>query len=175
MVRFHKKITKKFNPSMIKILEDFVDFFNDIKIDYWLGGGLLQCIINKRFGEIRKNWAEHDIDFHILAEDRQIIDRNIANLRSKGYQYEAFNNRILLNSKDGHRIELAILWPSHDPRILFFCAFGKKSVPHMKRKEIRKRSYHFDVPTEYFANDYLQLEGLKIRIPNPEYIKFVYR
>lgn len=151
-------------------------FFEKISVDYWLGGGLLRCLEEKKYKDINKKWKNHDIDFHVKMFNRPTIICNLDILASKGYTC-VYNNyrKLAFCNKAGRRVEFPFLYPSKtDPRLVFFLGHGKKGAIHMKSEDIRKRTYHHDIPAEFFGNDEVAINGFKLRVPKSEYASFLY-
>jgi hypothetical protein len=128
--------THEVSDDLLKIIDDFLDFFEKLKIDYWLGGGLFQCItLNK---DPNRNCSLHDIDFHIWIKDKKKIDSNRKLLLAKGYKIlQDLYRKTAFITDHGKRIEFPYLYPSErDKRLVYFLGHGKKNCPFMINQDI---------------------------------------
>jgi len=175
----------KLPEEQLEILKECVEFFKSIGIDYWLAGGLFQLIKQKKYKEIKKAWKkrEHDIDFHIKLEDKEIIKTNFKKLKDKGFFGDGKDDGDygykLAFKRNGHSVEFICLHKSpNDERNMYFLGYGKKEVFEKiklsNKEKLRQRSYRYDLPKEAFVSKRLTIDGLEIKVPEEMYIKILY-
>lgn len=146
---------------MIKIIKirssffEIIPFLDKNNINYWVGRGFVQMIAKKL---INDEPIKHDIDFHILYQDRERLLRFLKSNKyeikdSKDYKIQ------ILGKSDNRRIEFVFLFPEGD-RFLYHKDKGQK----------------FSCPKELFGNKTIQIKSTKVKIPSPlkNYIECIY-
>lgn len=174
-------------PEELKnIIKELTDLFNGIKADYWLGGGLFQCIKGKRWEDIKKNFEQnkkggggHDIDFYIKNDDREKIIYNLKNLEDIDYKLNEqrfYFGKIAL-TKNSQPIDFLYLFSSSvDNRTVNFYGYGKKKFWRALDlpENIRQRYYCYSLPIDVFRNSTINVDYLNIRVPENIYLKILY-
>ena len=60
-IKISMELSRKDLPAdLIDSLNIFKEFFGNQKIQYWLGGGLLQKIYEQNFEEIKSSWENNN-------------------------------------------------------------------------------------------------------------------
>lgn len=143
---------KKIRSSFFEI----ISFLDRNNINYWVGRGLVQMIEKKL---IEDKPITHDIDFHVLYNDREKL---LEYLRSENYKItDSKDYKIqILGKSDNRRIEFVFLFPEGD-RFLYHKDKGSK----------------FSCPIELFGDQNVIIKNIKVRIPHPpqDYLDYVYQ
>jgi hypothetical protein len=143
---------KNIRPSFFEI----ISFLDKNDLNYWVGRGLIQMIAKKL---IEDEPVNHDIDFHILYQDRE---RLIENLKLEGYKITDSKDykMQILGKSDNRRIEFVFLFPE-----------GNRLLYH------RDKGLKFSCPTELFGDEYVTITNIKVKVPSPlqDYLDCIYQ
>ena len=175
------KIRKNNLPTdLITSLKDFKEFFEFLKVAFWLGGGLLQKIYEKDYKSIKKSWedSEHDIDFFTIQENKNIIESS-SFLKEKGYEKIGHFPYKTAYQKNGKSFEIIYFYYSEwNEHIIYYLGYGKKepwSIVTQNLKDPRRyRLYRYDFPEEILKKEELKINGIKIPALNKLYIQLSY-
>jgi len=143
---------KKIRSSFFEI----ISFLDKNAINYWIGRGLVQMIARKL---IEDEPVKHDIDFHVLYQDRA---RLLESLKSENYKItDSRDYKIqILGKSDNRRIEFVFLFPE-----------GNRFLYH------RDKGLKFSCPVELFGDESVVIKGTRVKIPTPpqDYLECIYQ
>lgn len=167
--------------ELTNFLREFKDFFENLKISYWLGGGLLQKIHEADHEAIKESWDgknRHDIDFYCMQEHKENIEESNF-LVKKGYQKISHFYHKTAYQKDGKSFEVVYLYYSEcDPNVIYYLSHGKKELWETINQNLsdlrRCRMYHHDFPKEILESEEIEISDLKIPALNKLYIQLSY-
>lgn len=163
--------------EMYKALKLIIQVFDQNHIEYWLGGGLLQLIVQNKYDSIMKDYKNHDIDLHILSSQKTTAYEALKSCQDiKELQiYSSGFREIKIAFKVGElRIETPFLFDSpDDTNVVFFVSWGKKEEWPLSETE-RQMFYYFSLPKEIFLDDKIEFEDLKVQVPKTGYVKILY-
>ncbi len=171
---------EKIPQDLIDSLGDFKEFFEELKIPYWLGGGLLQKIYEGNYSEIKGSWEDnkHDIDFYCMQEDKNNIEKSDS-LIQEGYQKISHFYHKTAYQKNGKSFEIVYFHCSDcDPNIIYYLSHGKKelwkTITDGLSNPKRCRMHHHDFPKEILETEGLDIGGIKLPSLNELYVKLSY-
>ena len=161
-----------------KALKLVIQIFDQNKIKYWLGGGLLQLIIQNKYDSITKNYRNHDIDLHILSSQKTAAYKALKScqdIKELGIYSSGFREIKIAFKVRELCIETPFLFDSpDDANVVFFVSWGKKEDWPLSENE-RQKFYYYSLTKEIFSDDKIELKGLRIQVPKTEYVKILYK
>lgn len=170
--------TNNLPQDMYEALKLIVQIFDQNHIEYWLGGGLFQLIVQNKYDLLKKDYKNHDIDLHTLSSQKTTAYEALKFCQDiKELQiYSSGFREIKIAFKVGElRVETPFLFDSpDDENVVFFVNWGKKKEWPLSENE-RQRFYYFSLPKEIFSDDKIELDGIKIQVPKLEYVKILYK
>jgi len=156
--------------QQFEIIKNFIKIFEELGVRYWLGGGLYNCIVKRDFQAITEAWnkSEHDIDFHILSSDKEIIDNNIDRFQALGFIKDGrpFPHKIVFSANRSKLNEIG-----RDKLIVEFPYLfnGTNDDYYFTAKKTQ-----FYLPNNVFQNKRIQIKDLGINVPREDYVKIIY-
>jgi hypothetical protein len=166
--------------DLINLLNDFMDFFKHLDIDYWLGGGLLQKIYEGSYKDIENSWRDgkHDIDLFCMKEKKDYIEASDF-LIQRGYTKLGDFCHKTAYVKNNKSSEIMYFNVSDcDPKIIYYLSWGKKELWKQAINNLddpkRQRMYRHDFPKEILDTKERNVHGINIRSLSELYIKLSY-
>lgn len=163
----------KLPKLLVSAIKKTVLTFEKGNVEYWLGGGLYQLILEGRYKDIKKKWKNHDTDFHIWHRDKEKVKSIL--------QQASFDEvRIYEPNKisfiyEGYRMECLWLFErDYTPGTVYFLSWGKKENWPLSQSD-RQLFYHFSLPASIFKEPhFLDFADFKVRVPKKEYVSLIY-
>lgn len=157
----HKNIP---NENFVSLAHKINSLLKDRSFSYWLGRGMLRDFVAN--GNLK--FQHGDLDFHVLAEDRDILRKYlIPILEKEGYSIEDKDYKLAFRKpfrNPDFYVEFPYIFQDEKNReFVYHIANGKKEV-------CKKECFFGD------EGEFIELDGEKIRVPNnPEaYLEGVY-